>query len=215
MAATAPAGAARESRHLGARCRRVHTARYHDVLLSAVPRPCRRALDVGCGTGAFARSLAGVADHVDAIDRDPDVIARARAASAAFANLHVTCADFLTFSAPPGRYDFVCALASLHHLPLAAALERMKSLLAPGGVLGVIGLFRDATAADALASAVAFPVSRWLRYRHGRATDQVPLRAPTTTLAELRARAAVILPGAIVTRRLLWRYTLIYRRPHS
>ena len=45
-----------------------HNTHYHEQLLRAVPRPCRRALDIGCGVGQFARRLASVVEHVDAID---------------------------------------------------------------------------------------------------------------------------------------------------
>src|SRR5205814_279469 len=55
-----------------------HNSHYHALLLAAVPRSCSRALDVGCGLGSFARRLARVADQVDAIDREPAVLERAR-----------------------------------------------------------------------------------------------------------------------------------------
>jgi len=58
-----------------------HTAHYHDVLLRAVPRPCPRALDVGCGEGDFARRLSERAGLVVGLDRSPEVIARAEALS--------------------------------------------------------------------------------------------------------------------------------------
>lgn len=35
-----------------------HNAYYHRVLLRRTPRECRRALDVGCGAGAFTARLA-------------------------------------------------------------------------------------------------------------------------------------------------------------
>ena len=191
----------------------MHTARYYDVLLHAVPRPCDRALDVGCGTGGFSRALAPLAGRVDAIDRDPGVIERARAASAGFSKLHFSCTDFMTCTDEGGGYDFVCALASLHHLPLPGALERMKSLLRPGGVLGVIGLYRSQGITDFACSLAAFPVSLWLRLTHPRVPESVPLRDPDLTLLEIRTLAGELLPGAVLKRRLLWRYTLLYHAP--
>src|SRR5262245_32983270 len=95
-----------------------HTTHYHDVLLRAVPRPCRRALEVGCGVGAFARELAARADVVDAIDRDVGVIARA--SEGAPTNVQFAVADFMRFRGD--GYDFVATLAALHHLPFAEAL---------------------------------------------------------------------------------------------
>lgn len=192
----------------------MHTARYYDVLLRAVPRPCGPALDIGCGTGGFSRALSHLAGRVDAIDRDPDVIERARAASAGFSNLHFSRTDFMTYTDDGGGgYDFVCALASLHHLPLPGALERMKSLLNPGGVLGVIGLYREHGITDFACSLAAFPVSLWLRLTHPHVQEDVPLRSPDLTLREIRTLAGALLPGAVIKRRLLWRYTLVYNAP--
>ena len=190
----------------------MHTARYYDILLGAVPRPCDRALDVGCGTGEFSRALSQLAGRVDAIDRDPAVIERARAASAGFSNLHFSCTDFMSYTNDgAGGYDFVCALASLHHLPLPGALDRMKSLLRPGGVLGIIGLYRENGITDFACSLAAFPVSLYLRLTHPRVHEGVPLRAPDLTLREIRTLAEELVPGAVIKRRLLWRYTLLYR----
>jgi SAM-dependent methyltransferase len=170
-----------------------------------------RALDIGCGTGGFSRALSHLAGRVDAIDRDPKVIERARAASAGFSNLHFSCTDFMTYDG--GSYDFICALASLHHLPLPGALERMKSLLNPGGVLGVIGLYREHGITDFACSLAAFPVSLWLHLTHPRVHEGMPLRSPNLTLREIRTLAGALVPGAVIKRRLLWRYTLVYNAP--
>ncbi len=184
----------------------MNTVAYHRVLLDAVPRPCRRALDVGCGLAGFSRKLAAIADHVDAIDRADDVVARARARSAHVPNLRLIAGDVMTEPIEP-RYDFVCALASLHHLPLDAALPRLRDLVKPGGVLGVIGLYRPVTLLDWLACAVGYPFARG----RGGPGDGVPLRDPTTSLRQVRAAAAIHLHGAVIRRRLRWRYTLIWR----
>lgn len=189
-----------------------HIAHHHPLLLRAVPRPCGRALEIGCGEGAFARRLAALAERVDAIDRDVEVVHRARAASAGIANLHVVVADFMTTPIEESRYDFVCCLAALHHLPCRAALLKMRAALRPGGVLGVIGLYRDSTLVDALHGALALPVSWAYRLTHARARMNAPMREPELSLSELRVEAARLLPGAVVTRRLFWRYSLLWTR---
>jgi len=170
--------------------------------VSAIPAGCRRALDVGCGTGGFARVLAEKCEQVDAIDRDADVIARARGGE----RVSLICGDVMTYPLEPG-YDLITAIASLHHLPLVPAVERLTSLLAPGGVLAVIGLYRRATLTDLLFDAIAFPISRARRLWRRRTWDPVPLKDPKETLAEIRAA----FPEAEIRRRLLFRYTLIYR----
>jgi SAM-dependent methyltransferase len=188
-----------------------HNVHYHELLLRAAPRPCRRALDAGCGTGAFARRLAGVAGDVDAIDRDPSVLARARAHGAP-ANLRFAESDFLAW---PGRgYDFIALVAVLHHLPFVPALTRARDMLAPGGVLAVLGLDRAPSLPHQLAqAALAFPVSHFHRWTRPTCAVDAPIADPAMTLAEIRREAAAIVPGAAVRRHLLWRYSLVWTRP--
>ncbi|MFJ7624921.1 class I SAM-dependent methyltransferase [Streptomyces sp. NPDC097595] len=59
-----------------------HNDHYHRLLLRQVPRDCGAALDVGCGTGRFARRLARLGMTVDAVDPSEEAIAEARALSA-------------------------------------------------------------------------------------------------------------------------------------
>jgi SAM-dependent methyltransferase len=189
-----------------------HTTHYYDRLLRAAPRPCRRALDIGCGVGQFARELAARADHVDALDVSAEVLARARAQSGGVPNLRFVEADFMSYPIEPGAYDFVSLLASLHHLPFAAAIAKIKTALRPGGVLGVIGLWRDRGPRDFVASAVAWPVSRLYRLTRAHATMGAPVSDPLMTWSEIRAHTAALLPGAVVERHLLWRYSLLWTR---
>ncbi len=51
---------------------------YHDFLLRQLPFHLGNTLDIGCGTGAFARLLAARSDHVLALDFSPEMIRVAR-----------------------------------------------------------------------------------------------------------------------------------------
>ena len=101
-----------------------------------MPPGAARVLHVGCGAGALARELARRAGHVDAVDRDPVMVVRARAGAPANVTVHE--ADAMTVDLPAGGYDAVVGMSSLHHLPLAPALERMTGWLRPGGQLAVV-----------------------------------------------------------------------------
>jgi hypothetical protein len=101
----------------------------------------------------------------------------------------------------------------LHHLPLEAALARLRDLLAPGGVLAVIGLARRATAEDLWMAAAAWPVNQVLRRVMGEVEVGAPVKEPAQTLPEIRAAAAKALPGAKVRPLLLFRYELVWRKP--
>ena len=192
-----------------------HNTHYHPLLLAAVPRPCSRALDVGCGLGSLARRLATVAGHVDAIDREPRVIDRARALSGGLANLRFIEADFMTWETSE-RYDLVSFVATLHHLPFAEAVTRAARWLRPSGVLAVVGLDRAPSWLAACArSAIAYPVSHYYRLTRPVSPIGAPILDPAMTLAEIRRQAAATLPGAIVRRHLLWRYSLVWTKPPS
>jgi len=190
-----------------------HNSNYHAALLREVPPRCGRALDVGCGDGAFARKLASRAGRVDAIDADAAVIACARDQSPVPSNVLFILADFLAYPIDADAYDFVAALASLHHMPFEPALEKMTGALRPGGVLAVLGIWPVATTRDQIVSGAAVVANRAYQLLRGPDRVTAPTAPPTMTLDELRVRAAQLLPGARVRRRLLWRYTLRWTKP--
>lgn len=200
-----------------------HNGHYHDLLLRHVPAPCRDALEVGCGTGAFSRLLAQRSDRVLALDLSPNMIGLAREASARFPNIDFEVADVLTRGLPAARFDCVATIATLHHLPVREVLPKLKGALKPGGVLLILDLFQAEGLSDALMSALALPLSVCLRLvRSGRlrpprevrrAWDEHGRHDSYLTLARVREVCAEMLPGALVTRHLLWRYSVVWKKP--
>jgi len=114
---------------------------YHRFLLRHVPVGCQNALEVGCGTGAFARRLAERARHVVALDLSPEMIHVARSRSADFPNLEFDVADAISWDFPAAHFDCIVNIATLHHLPLREMILKLKDALRPGGVLIVLDLF--------------------------------------------------------------------------
>jgi predicted TPR repeat methyltransferase len=55
-----------------------HNTHYHGFLLRQLPAHLGEALDLGCGTGAFARLLAQRAERVLGLDLSPRMIQVAR-----------------------------------------------------------------------------------------------------------------------------------------
>lgn len=202
-----------------------HNRWYHRLLLGQVPAGAERVLDVGCGAGTLACALAARVRHVDAVDRSPVMVARAR--ERVPANVRVHLADALTVELPGGAYDAVLSSAVLHHLPLPEALRRMAHWLRPGGVLAAVALPRRdlprelpvelAAAAASSGLGLAFAALRPLtgtplfapEPTHG----EMPLADPVLTVRRVRAATGAVLPGARVRRLLLWRYLLTWRRP--
>jgi SAM-dependent methyltransferase len=191
-----------------------HNVHYHRLVLDAVPDDCREALDVGCGDGLLARKLATRAAFVTGVDRSPEMIRQARAtASGSVAFLE---ADYLDGTAlPEGRYDFVSAVAVVHHAPFEDAVDSLVRLLAPGGRLVIVGMAYNRTALDWVISGCGLPVSLLLRRRRGgkRAPVGMPMEDSTVHWGEARRAARRLLPGCRYRRRLLWRYTAVWDKP--
>lgn len=191
-----------------------HNDHYHGFVLQQVPPACRRALDVGCGSGAFARLLAARADTVDAVDRSAEMISAARAHDTP--NVSYLNADIRQVELGTGRYDFISCIASIHHVPFPETVERLRLALAPGGVLAILGVSRP-TLADYLHGGIAVAPNRVrlvaARLRDGGHEIPPPVKDPDMTLAEIRRQAAQLLPGAVIRRHLYFRYSLIYRHP--
>ena len=62
-------------------------------------------------------------------------------------------------------------------------------------------------------AAAAFPTSWILRFLRGYADVGAPVQNPTETLREIRAACQELLPGAVIRRHLLFRYSLLWRKP--
>lgn len=187
---------------------------YHPLLLRQVPEGARTALDVGCGTGRFARLLAERGLDVEGVDAHGEVVEEAQAAGG---GPRYRRADLREWQPADSRYDFVSCIASLHHMPFETVLTLRKAL-APGGVLSVLGLYAVRSAADAVWALPALTLLKAdkalssLRPRPPGAAVQVPLVwPPPLSYAATRTEAARLLPGATLRRLLFWRYLLVYR----
>ena len=189
-----------------------HNVHYQPVILDAVPPGCGPALDVGCGDGMLAGKLAERCAEVTGIDRDPRIIAVARARP--HERVQFVEADFLAHPFPPDSFDFVCANTSLHHMDFAAALTAMARVLRPGGRLAVVGLAADKSVTDYLAAAAGVPAHWFYRAVRPRGESGALIVDPDMSWRETRAAAARALPGVRYRRHLLWRYSLLWTKPN-
>ncbi|MFE3489212.1 MULTISPECIES: methyltransferase domain-containing protein [Streptomyces] len=198
-----------------------HNAHYHRWILRRLPGRFTGALDVGSGSGDLARLLATRAEAVHGIDIDPAIVERARERTAPGAPVTFSVGDALE-DVPSGLYDVITCVATVHHLPLGEALTHFRRLLAPGGTLIIVGLYRPRSLSDHLIDAVALPSNiamAWVKNRGRRAPRPVamtaPTRAATTAFPDIVRDARHVLPGARLRRRLFWRYTLVWKRGPS
>jgi len=198
-----------------------HNEHYHPFLFKHVPRTCRDALEIGCGTGEFSHYLARCSDHVTALDLSPQMIRIARERAPQYPNIDFQVADALQWQYPTNQYDCIVSIATLHHLPLRVMLEKMRAALKPGGTIIILDLRRSAGLADRLLDVAAFLTSFAFRLINRRLLTPPAVRAAwdahgkTDTylnVLEVKQISSSLLPGAKVTKHLLWRYSIIYRK---
>ena len=202
-----------------------HNDHYHNFLLRQLPAHCDNSLDIGCGTGSFSRRLAERSQHVLAIDLSPEMIRIARERSAKFSNIDFQVADVLNLPFDIESFDCIATIATLHHLPLAEMLFKLKTALKPGGVLLILDLFEPEGATDAVLNLLALPVSVGLRLIHqGRFLPQRAERAAWNaheshdlypTMGEVHAHCDRIIPGAKIRKHFLWRYSIVWEKKND
>jgi len=196
---------------------------YHDFLLKHVPAKCENALEIGCGTGAFARQLARCCRRVIGIDLSAEMIRVARSRSSRIENLEFELANAMSWSFPQSHFDFICSIATLHHLEQRELLPKIKAALRPGGVFVLLDLVASSGLRERMLDVIGLGVSSGLRLIHNgrlqpppevrKAWEQHGKHDHYSTIKQMRVLADEILPGASVKRHLLWRYTLVYRKP--
>jgi ubiquinone/menaquinone biosynthesis C-methylase UbiE len=105
-------------------------------------------VDLGAGTGRFALAAARRFGQVTAVDISGAMLEflRVRAAAAAVANLECVQAGFLSYQHAGSPADAVYTRNALHQLPdfwKAVALDRIRGMLRPDGVLRLHDLIYD------------------------------------------------------------------------
>jgi SAM-dependent methyltransferase len=195
---------------------------YHDSLLRHVPATCQNALEIGCGTGAFARRLAERSEQVVALDLSTEMVRVARTRSSRLHNLEFQVGDAMTWNFPRSHFDFVCSIATLHHLNQRELLLKIKDALKPRGVLVVVDLVQSSGLGERMLDVIGLGVSGSLRLLHNgrlkpprevrKAWEQHGKHDSYSTISQIRALAHEILPGTSVSRCLFWRYLLVYQK---
>ncbi|MDT7808869.1 MAG: hypothetical protein QOJ70_2682 [Acidobacteriota bacterium] len=199
-----------------------HSSHYQDFLLRHVPSSCRESLEIGCGVGNFSRLLAKSSERVLALDLSPNMIRIAKERSVLFPNIDFQVADVMSRELPAEKFDCIVTVATLHHLPMAEVLPKIKNSLKVDGVLLILDLFQAEGLIDAVTSALAVPVSIGLRLmRQGRMLAPRHVREAWAehgrhdtylTLAQVHKICSDMLPGAEVRKHLLWRYSIIWKK---
>ena len=190
-----------------------HNIHYHPRILRATPDGAQHALDIGCGVGMLARELRRTVPRVTAIDLDAPSIDQAPEHPD---DVDYVLGDFLIHPFEPASFDVITCVATLHHVDAASGLARMRELLRPGGVLAIVGLARSTMPNDLpreLAGVAAGTFHRAMKGYWGHPSPTV--WPPSVTYPQMRALSAEMLPGSRYRRHLLWRYSIIWRKPQD
>ncbi|WP_125702132.1 class I SAM-dependent methyltransferase [Lacticaseibacillus daqingensis] len=96
----------------------------------------QRVLDLGCGYGWHCQYAAAQgAQSVLGVDSSPRMLAEARAHHSA-PGITYELGDLTTFTRPAGSFDVIISSLALHYVAdLAALMQRIAAMLAPGGVM--------------------------------------------------------------------------------
>lgn len=194
-----------------------HNTAYHSELLDAVPSHASHVLDIGCGDGLLLQKLATRTEHVTGIDPDSSALSQARKRFPDSTEVQVILGNFLTSpELEMGGFDLITCVATLHHMPLIPALERMRDLLAPGGQLRVVGLAANKTISDWIISGLLLvPIRLMSKVRKESGYPDMTTALPSESLTEIREATARVLPGSRVRRRFYYRYTLAWSKPYD
>ena len=115
---------------------RKDTAAYEQMY--ALIRPVVRhktVLELATGTGLIARHIVSEADHIEATDASPEMIAQARRDGTS-AKLHFSVQDMFRLPYADASFDVVIVANALHIVPTPElALREIARVLKPGGVL--------------------------------------------------------------------------------
>jgi SAM-dependent methyltransferase len=192
-----------------------HNSHYHDFILSRLPTSIGKALDVGCGEGDFAVKLGFHCEEVDAIDLDQRAIQPAREHYADLDHVRFHLGGFLNYPFCNSHYDFICMISSLHHMDLEKAIAKATQLLRTGGVIIILGCYRESGLIDFIYSFVAIPAN--IMYSLFRGTKKEGaiemVTAPaTSTISQIRKEMDRLLPGHAFRRHLFWRYSVEWRK---
>ena len=199
-----------------------HNSHYHDYLLKQMAPNCEKVLEIGCGTGSFSRLLAQRVEIVLASDLSPVMIKIAKQRSEGYSNIEYKKADVMECEFSKNQFNCIVSIATLHHLPLEEILHKIKAWLKPNGILIVLDLYEAKGVGDLVREFLPIPVSMFLKLKNtGRIRDpkevieawtehgKTDTYLPVSTLFSV---CSEIIPGAIIRKHLLWRYSIIWKK---
>jgi len=199
-----------------------HNNHYHRYLLQFVPEHCGIAVDIGCGTGDFTRKLAVRSKRVVGYDLSPVSIMKAAEYSNEHTNIAYLTQDVMVTEFEDESVDCFTSIAVLHHLDMHALLPKLKKALKPNGVMAFLDLYRKSSLLEFVPELWALPLNQfylWTKLKQMKSQEEI--RAMEEHMkhdrylsrSELRSVYSQHLPGHRLQTHLLWRYSLVWKKP--
>lgn len=191
-----------------------HNTHYHKLLLKQLPDKRDSALDIGSGFGLFSFKLSSIYNKIVCIEPDLRSIEYSKKNYGILPNLTYINSNFLEHNFEDQKFDFIVAIASIHHMDFEESLKRMRSLLSSGGKLFILGLYKESSIMDFLVSIVAILPNFILNLfsQKDKAEDcEMIMTSATMTINDIKKSASKVLKYYRFRRHLFWRYSLQYR----
>lgn len=184
-----------------------HNTHYFPLLAAKIPAGARRIVDIGCGDGTMCRFLATESRVVVGVDTDRSVL---RSTSP---GVHVAATSAEALGFRDGAFDAVVMSMVLHHVDAERGMHEAARVLAPGGVLLILGYGRFGGLRDVPWELRDVLVHRLVSRRMGSWEPNTVKADPTDTWSGTKAHAQRVLPGSDYRRLPMWRYLIEWRKP--
>jgi len=191
-----------------------HNTAFHSEIVRRCSSTAGPILDVGCGDGLLVERLSQSGRQVLGLEPDASTAEHARRRCSALTNVTIVSATWERALLDAGSFGFISMVATLHHLDISQALRRAADLLAPGGVLYVIGIARLTSRTDYAHALVSMPRARVVGVlRREKWPVDMNTKGPEMGYSQVRREAVAVLPGARVRRRPYYRFSVDWRKP--
>lgn len=199
-----------------------HNNCYYKQLMKLIPDNVETCLDIGCGKGELSFMLAQKSKRVIAVDLADKMIEKAKVLYPS-KNIDYICDNILDMEFENNSLDVIITSATAHHLPYEWLLNFAKEKLKKGGKLIILDLVKAKSLADYMIWRFAFfpnivmnlikngklrkddEDARQVWERHGE-------RDVYMTIDEIRSLTNKHIPTAKVSRKLFWRYLLVWQK---
>jgi len=199
-----------------------HNNCYYKQLMKLIPDNVETCLDIGCGKGELSFMLAQKSKRVIAVDLADKMIEKAKVLYPS-KNIDYICDNILDMEFENNSLDVIITSATAHHLPYEWLLNFAKEKLKKGGKLIILDLVKAKSLADYMIWGFAFfpnivmnlikngklrkddEDARQVWERHGE-------RDVYMTIDEIRSLTNKHIPTAKVSRKLFWRYLLVWQK---